>query len=204
MSTTRETADDAEDTGRVRVLRAAWAMIEADGLPGVTMAKVAAAAGVSRQTVYVQFGTRAGLLTEMVRERDAVNPRGERVAAAAALDDPVEALVAMTRELAGWWRDIHPIAQALFAAALTDEAAKAAWEDRMEHLHAIAATAVRRLAEADALASGWTEPEAVDWLAAELNPIGWVLLVQDRGWSQEAYEQRLAAVVRDVLVAGAD
>jgi AcrR family transcriptional regulator len=190
------------DDGRARILRSAWEMIETGGLPGLTMAGVASAAGVSRQTVYVQFGTRAGLITEMVRERDAVNPRGERVAAATALPDPVEALVATTRELAGWWPELHPVAQALQAAALTDEAAKAAWDDRMEHLHAIAAAAVRRLVDADRLAPGWREREAAEWLAAELNPLGWVLLVQDAGWSQAAYERRLAAVVRDVLVAG--
>ena len=95
----------------------------------------------------MQFGTRAGLLVQMVRERDASNPRGERVAAALAAPDPVSALVALTRELAGWWREIHPVAQALYAAALTDEAARAAWEDRMAHLHEFSDQVVRRLAE---------------------------------------------------------
>jgi AcrR family transcriptional regulator len=94
------------------------------------MGAVATAAGVSRQTVYVQFGSRTGLLVQMVRERDEANPRRERVAAAIASRDPVEALVALTRALAGWWPDIHPIAHALYAAALTDEAARAAWERR--------------------------------------------------------------------------
>ena len=190
----------AENSVRARILNEAWAMIEAGRLDDLTMAAVATAAGVSRQTVYVQFGSRAGLLVQMVRERDEANPRRERAAAAIAAPEPVEALVALTRALAGWWPDIHPIAHALYAASLTDEAARAAWEDRMAHLHAFADAVVERLAEHDLLAHGWDPPLASDWLAAQLNPLGWVLLVKGSGWTQSLYEQRMATIVQDVLV----
>lgn len=185
---------------QIRILRAAWAMIEAGRIGDLTMAAVGAAAGVSRQTVYVQFGTRAGLLVAMVRERDASNPRGEQFAAARAEPDPVEALAALTRVLSAWWRDIHPIAQALFAAALTDDAARAAWEDRMAHLHEIADAIVGRLDAAGVLADGLEVAGATDWLASQLNPLSWVLLVEGAGWSQRDYEERMTAVVRAVLV----
>jgi AcrR family transcriptional regulator len=189
-----------ESAVRARILEEAWAMIESGRLDDLTMGAVATAAGVSRQTVYVQFGSRAGLLVQMVRERDEANPRRERVAAAIASPDPVEALVALTRALAGWWPDIHPIAHALYAAALTDEAASAAWEDRMAHLHEFTDAVVERLAEDEALAHGWDPPLASDWLAAQLNPLGWGLLVKDSGWTQSLYEQRVATIVQDVLV----
>jgi AcrR family transcriptional regulator len=195
-----ESARPVESEVRSRILSEAWAMIEAGRLDDLTMAAVAAAAGVSRQTVYVQFGSRAGLLVEMVRRRDEANPRGEQVDAAIASPDPVEALVGFTRALAGWWQDIHPIAQALFAAALTDEAATAAWDDRMAHLHAFTEQVVQRLAEAGVLAHGWEPAQASDWLAAQLNPVGWVLLVQDAGWTQSDYEERMATIVQTVLV----
>ncbi len=175
-------------------------MVEAGRLDELTMGAVASAAGVSRQTVYVQFGTRAGLLVQMVRHRDQTNPRGEQLAAAIATPDPVAALLALTRTLGAWWRDIHPIAHALFAAALTDEAARAAWDDRMAHLHEFAASAVGRLEEAGRLAPEWDAARASDWLAAELNPLGWVLLVDGGGWPQDVYEEHLAAVVSRVLV----
>jgi AcrR family transcriptional regulator len=176
-------------------------MIEAGRLGDLTMAAVAQAAGVSRQTVYVQFGTRAGLLVQLVRERDAANPRGERVEAALAAPDAVEALLGLTRELAAWWRELHPIAHALHAAAATDEAAKAAWDDRMAHLHAFTEQVVGRLADAGVLAAGWDVAVAADWLAAQLNPIAWVLLVEGSGWTQDRYAERMTTVVRDVLVA---
>jgi AcrR family transcriptional regulator len=190
----------AESAVRARILKEAWAMVESGRLDDLTMGAVATAAAVSRQTVYVQFGSRAGLLVQMVRERDEANPRRERVAAAIASPDPVEALVALTRALGGWWPDIHPMAHALYAASLTDEGARAAWEDRMAHLHEFTDAVVERLAEDEVLAHGWDPPLASDWLAAQLNPLGWVLLVKDSGWTQSLYEQRMATIVQGVLV----
>jgi AcrR family transcriptional regulator len=48
-----------------RLLDAAQAMIEAGGWSTVTMSGVAAAAGVSRQTAYNEFGTKHGLAEEL-------------------------------------------------------------------------------------------------------------------------------------------
>jgi AcrR family transcriptional regulator len=201
MST--ETGIEGELAVRTRILREAWAMIEAGRIGDLTMAAVGKAAGVSRQTVYVQFGTRAGLLVEMVRERDATNPRGKELTEALEEPDPVKALGDLTRVLARWWKDINPIAQALFAAALTDDAARAAWEDRMAHMHELAGQVIKGLHANGALARGWSVASATEWLAAELNPLGWVLLVEGPGWSQRKYEERMTAVVRRVLVASA-
>jgi len=60
---------------RDRLLDAAYELTEADGWGSVTMSRVAQAAGVSRQTVYNEFGTKHGLaqqlaLTETVRFLD--------------------------------------------------------------------------------------------------------------------------------------
>jgi AcrR family transcriptional regulator len=50
---------------RERLLDAAQAMIEGAGWSSVTMSGVAAAAGVSRQTVYNEFGTKHGLASQL-------------------------------------------------------------------------------------------------------------------------------------------
>lgn len=57
---------------RERLLSAAYELTETDGWGSVTMSRVARAAGVSRQTVYNEFGTKHGLaqqlaLTETVK-----------------------------------------------------------------------------------------------------------------------------------------
>jgi AcrR family transcriptional regulator len=200
MSTTP--AIHSELAVRTRILREAWAMIEAGRIGDLTMAAVGKAAGVSRQTVYVQFGSRAGLLVQMVRERDETNPRSKQLTEAVEEPNPVKALGDLTRVLARWWKDINPIAHALFSAALTDDAARAAWEDRMAHLDALAGPVVERLHASGRLAPGWSVASATEWLASELNPLGWVLLVEGSGWSQRRYEERMTEVVRSVLVVG--
>ncbi len=65
---------------RVRLLDAAHAIIERAGWTDVTMSAVASAAGVSRQTVYNEFGTKHGLaeqlaLRELQRFLDVVSVR---------------------------------------------------------------------------------------------------------------------------------
>src|SRR3954449_3485212 len=47
---------------RTRILRAAYSLFAAHGYPVVTMAAVAAEAGVAVQTLYFTFGTKAELL----------------------------------------------------------------------------------------------------------------------------------------------
>ena len=55
-------------------------------------------------------------------------------------------------------------------------------------------------ADAGVLARGWDATLASDWLAAQLSPLGWVLLVEDSGWAQDLYEERVATIARAVLV----
>lgn len=50
---------------RDRLLSAAYELTEADGWGSVTMSRVARAAGVSRQTVYNEFGTKHGLAQQL-------------------------------------------------------------------------------------------------------------------------------------------
>ena len=50
---------------RERLLEAAHALTEADGWAAVRMGRVAEAAGVSRQTVYNEFGTKHGLAEQL-------------------------------------------------------------------------------------------------------------------------------------------
>ncbi|WAP58195.1 TetR/AcrR family transcriptional regulator [Streptomyces sp. S465] len=111
-------------TARESLLDAAFAALDGRPWPRVTMAEVAAAAGVSRQTLYNEFGSKEGLARALVRrEADAylrgveraltgvpgaVAPR-ERLAAAAvwtvrsATENPLVRAV-----LTGCWNDRLP------------------------------------------------------------------------------------------------
>ena len=56
---------DATAPTRERLLAAAYELTESDGWGSVTMSRVASAAGVSRQTVYNEFGTKHGLAQQL-------------------------------------------------------------------------------------------------------------------------------------------
>ena len=57
------------ERSREEILDAAWDLIAVQGV-AVSMAKIAAAVGMTRQSIYVHFGSRGGLLIALVRRAD--------------------------------------------------------------------------------------------------------------------------------------
>jgi hypothetical protein len=70
----------------------------------------------------------------------------------------------------------------------------------MAHRHEFTQQVVGRVAESGLVASTWELAAASDGLAARLYPLGWLLPIGDRGWTQELDEERTAATVRKVLL----
>src|SRR5579859_4500538 len=85
---------------REELLSAACRLIEGSGFHGLALEAVAATAGVSRGTVYNQFGSKLGLL-EAVLDRVAELGRARELSAAAEDGDPATALRGL---LDGHWR----------------------------------------------------------------------------------------------------
>jgi AcrR family transcriptional regulator len=193
--------DEGKGT-RERILEVAWRMIAERGVANVTMADIARASGVSRQTVFVQFGSRSRKLGGMARHGDATNPRRPEIVHATELNEPLPALETFVRSLSRRWPEIHPVARALYAATAIDEDARSVWEDRMTHVLSMARRVTALLDEAGQLSEVWEPGPAAEWLWSLVNPVYWLLLVQDRGWTQEAYEDRLVEIARRVLVSG--
>jgi AcrR family transcriptional regulator len=79
-------------TARAKILDAVETLIAEGGLRAVSIASVAAAAGVSRQTVYAQFGTREDLISESIQEMSA-RALGEIIERLEAVADPGEYVV---------------------------------------------------------------------------------------------------------------
>jgi len=113
---------------------------------------------------------------------------------------PVDALGALVVSLSRRWPEVQPVPQALHAAAASDADAREAWEDRMSSIRTLARDVTDRLARRRLLAAGWTAERAAEWIQAIVNPLTWVQLVEELGWSQREYEQRLVTITRQVLV----
>lgn len=186
-------------SSRSAILAAARALIARDGA-GVSMGEVAREAGVSRQAVYLHFGSRAGLFVALVRAMDEeaeIRPALERAMAA---EDPAEALRRFVREWVRFASAIRPVASMLLAARAADPAAAAAWEDRASELRAGFRAVTVRLAEAGRLRDGLTASSAAD-LAWALSSVPVLAQLEiERGWRTERVERELAEAVLAALV----
>jgi AcrR family transcriptional regulator len=180
----------------------AWKLVGERGVEAVTVADVAAVAGVSRQLVYVHFENRAGLLVAMARRHDVRSGFAGRVAEAAGLG-PVAALERLLREWFAYLPEILPVARALEAAAVNGDDGGAAWRDRMDDLREVLAAAVDRVATDGRLARGWTPATATDWVWARAQPSAFAHLVTDRGWSPRDYADRaVPSILAEVVSPG--
>jgi AcrR family transcriptional regulator len=188
---------------RTAILDAAWKLRSERGRLDVSQSEIAAAAGVSRQTVYMAFGNRAGLLTEMTRNKDTKSdhvPRMRAVRTAATVSRAdFEAYV---NTYLDYLPLIYPVAILLDAASLTDEEAAAAWDDRMKGavLAGIKQMFVH-LGRDGHLAPGWTPAAAAELVWSLLHPTCWRLLVVGCGWSEEKFRRSRFDIIRAIVLA---
>jgi AcrR family transcriptional regulator len=188
------------DETRVRILETAWEQIRRRGTTDVTIAQIAAAAGVSRQLVYFHFANRAGLLTAMAHHRDEATGFVAEAARSRAMA-PVEGFEHLLRSWCAYLPDILPVARALEAALITGDEGGSAWRDRMNELHQALRIALHRLARRGQLADGWTVDAAADWAWSRVQPTTWQHLVGERAWTPEDYAERTIGSLLGELVA---
>ncbi len=115
----------SSDATRRRILDAARATLERGPLGALKVEEVAQAAGVSRSTVYLLYGSRAGLFDALGRHlRDEAGM--ERLMVAFALPDALAAFRAAQRAAVGMYATVPALARALFTLAAIDPDAVAA------------------------------------------------------------------------------
>ncbi|MCF8469598.1 MAG: TetR/AcrR family transcriptional regulator [Parvibaculum sp.] len=167
---------------RADILDAAWTLIAARGA-SIPISEIAAEVGMTRQSIYVHFGSRGGLLMALVRRADERADIRGKFEAALATEDATERF---RRFLTVWFsfvQHIYPVASDLIRLRPTDEDAAAAWEDRMSDLRRVIRLLLRGLKEDGLLAEDWTLTRAVDFFWAGSSVETWGLLTQDRSWS---------------------
>ena len=181
---------------RDRILTAARAHLEEHGYHGAGLEDLARAAGVSRQAVYLHFGSKAGLLVALVDHVDRVENLEKHMARYFKARTALEALDAAIDLQATYTPKILRIAQVLDAARRTDPDADAAWQDRMAGRLAHARELATRLKREGFLAQGWTVNDAADlyWTLSSIQTFE--SLVVARGWTPEKYARHLKKVMR--------
>lgn len=185
---------------RESILRAARDLLHDEGAQRVRLADVARRAGISRQAVYLHFGSRVGLLVALVEYVDEVEGLHAHVSRVFGSADSVEALDRLVELHAEFTPRIRPVAEAIVAVRGIDEAAEAAWQNRLESRLDGCRAIVAWLRREGRLAEHWTDEEAADLLWSLTSPHAWRDLVVERGWATDQYVRHLKRVLRELFV----
>ena len=183
---------------RAQILDAAGRLFVQQGFTATSMASIAAEAGVALKTVYVAFETKSGVLRSLWNlrlrgdgEDRAVQDRAWYLEVLAE-HDPRRRLLLNARNS----REVKERVDGLFAvirdAAPTDVDIRELWGRIQRDFHENQAAIVRGLDDVGALRAGLDVDRATDVLWTLNHPDVWLLLVGERRWTPEAYEQWLA------------
>jgi AcrR family transcriptional regulator len=196
----RARAAAAEDTRR-RIIEAMYERLRQSPATAVSIDQVARDAGVARSTVYLVFDSRAGVfdaLAEFVLRRSGFAEINEAVHH----PDAREHLRGSLRAGARVYTADRDVIRALYSRAAVDPEAFAGAVHRLEEgrLGGMRYLA-RRLDEQDALRSGLTRKEAVDflWVLTSFDTLD--LLYTGRGLSAAKAGDRLVEMADRVLLA---
>ena len=178
------------DKTRADLLDAAWDLISEQGAD-VAVSKIAKAVGISRQTVYLHFGTRGGLLVALVRRADERFEIKDRFDAALHLDRPRDRVSTTLKAWLEFVPKIYPVATDLIRLRETDPEAAAAWADRMEDLRTWLLELMCSLERDGALKATWSSEAASQFFWAQTSVQVWGLLKHDCGWDEAAIAAHL-------------
>ena len=188
----------AANEKRERVVAAATQSLREDGgLGSFSLDSVAKAAGVTRLTVYNQFGSRRGLL-EAVFDDIASRGRLATIPEALSLPDPLQGLDAIIDRFCEFWSSDEAIAR-LHDAMATDAEFAIALTQRNERRRKLLQALMKRLAPADLPAR--ERRDAIDFLYAMTSFAMFRILGSNRGVA--AVAQLIKTSCRAVLDAAA-
>ena len=161
---------------------------------------------ISRQTIFLAFGNRAGLLTAMARNQDRQSDHVRRLGEISFADSASPGDLRRYLEI---WLDylaiIYPVAILLDAAALTDAEAAAALDDRMKG--ALLAGFKRifgLLQQGGHLRPAWSAERAAELAWGLVHPASWRQLVVACAWSPDEVRRSRLEIIRRTLIGGRD
>ena len=191
---------------RREILAAAQRLFERDGYAATTMAAIAAEAGVALKTVYVAFETKNGLLRALWHlllrgdEDDVPIPARAWYREVLAEPDPERQL----RLGAHNARLVKERAAALMgvirSAAAADAEAEELWNRIESDFYDNQRAIVQALHDGGALRDGLDVTRGADIMWTLNHPDLWHLLIGQRGWTPEAWEEWFADTVCDQLL----
>lgn len=189
MSSTRH------ERTRLRILDSANRLLLERGYNGVGLERVASEAGVTRQTVYNQFGSKSGLLGAMIARQEELAGLPRVLQAVVAQVDGMRMLKAMLDAVVAVEPLVYPYSRLVYAARLDDPIAAEMWQARMASRRAGMGLVFARLASDGRLRPELGVEEAAEVAWALASPHQYEYLVVERGWTVERYRDHLERTI---------
>lgn len=192
---------------RQEILEAAQRLFERQGYAATTMAAVAAEAGVALKTVYVVFETKSGLLRALwhmlLRGDQEDVPVGERRWYRELVEepDPERQLRLNAHNSRVVKQRAGSLMGVIRSAATLDPTIEALWSRIQSDFYGIQQPIVAALHAKKALRPGLDVARGTDILWTLNHPDLWLLLVGQRGWSPDDWEQWFGDVTCSQLLA---
>jgi AcrR family transcriptional regulator len=205
---TREAAAPQARTRRTRaaVVEAARTLFLDRGYAATTVEAISDLSDTPQPTVYRLFASKLGILKAVLD----VSIAGDdwpiamtdrpQVRALDADPDPINTLAGFAALLRALMARTAPVHRILEDAARSDRAAATLLAEIARQRHDGQRRITRALARAGALRSGLRERDAADIVHVLASPEVYHLLVCDRGWTGERYEEWLTSILTDQLL----
>ena len=181
-----------------RILEAAMRLIRENAFHTATMDELAAAAGVSRATVFNRFGSKLGVLQALFKS-SMEGPEMRAIQEALAIDDPREALEALIGASCAIWDAYGFFHEQLQAIVVLEPDASALVERQREEQRADIRRLARRLVRAGRLRSGLSEARAAAALQMLTSLESFLWLRREYGLSLRQTRETIAELARTLL-----
>lgn len=168
------------------------------GYGRVTVADIAAAAGVSSKTIFASVGSKADILDKIVDEGVAASGYEQAMRDIVALDAPKAVLAALARGTRAGNEGQFTIHEAIRKALPAHDAAEQLW-DRAMNAYREALNATARHLHTLTEKPQTPEEETAGLLWLWFGPNSWRTLVVDNGWTWDRAEQTLARIAHAAL-----
>ena len=204
----REAAAPQARTRRTKaaVVDAARTLFAERGYAATTIEAISERSDTPQATIYRLFASKVGILKAVIDvsiagddEAVAMSDRPQ-VRELLADTDPRNQLDRFAALLAGVLARAAPLHRLLVDAARSDEGAAALLDEIARQRHDGQRRVARSLARSGALRPGVKERDAADIIHALASPEVYGLLVLDRGWTGDRYQQWIASILADQLL----
>ncbi len=185
---------------RKKILNSAWKLLEAAPGQEVRMTDIAKEAGVSRQALYLHFPKRSGLLIATTHHIDEVKEVEAKLVPSRSAKTGIERLNAFIDAWGNYIPEIYGVGKALMIMSETDDAAKQAWDDRMQAVRQGCCAVITALAKDGQLSSAHSVEVASDILSTLLSVRTWEHFTIDCDWSQNLYIEKIKTLALQMLV----